>query len=133
MKMLYKIKWHNKSVKYGLFIPPNVCDSGLSIAHMPGVVINDQACVGKNVRIHEGVTVGASGGKAPRVGDGCFLGTGCKIIGDVTIAPRCVVGAGAVVVKDVKEEGITLAGVPAKKVSQHDADSLVYWFGRRER
>lgn len=40
----------------------------------------------------------------------------------------CAVGANAVVVKDVLEEGITVAGVPAKKISNKNSYSSVFWF-----
>lgn len=131
IKNFYKLRWHRKSVKYGVFVPPNVCDEGLSIAHMPGIIINDQAKIGKNVRIHEGVTIGASGGEAPIVKDECFLSSGCKVIGNITIERKCVIGAGAVVVKSIKESGITVAGVPAKKISNNSSERLVYWYKRR--
>ena len=128
-KVYYKLKWHKLSVKLGIYISPNVCSKGLSIAHSPSVIINDKAIIGKNLRIHEGVTIGASaGGKAPIIGDNVFLGTGCKIIGDVKIASNCVVGAGSIVVKDVLEEGITVAGNPARKVSNNDSRKFVFWY-----
>ena len=57
-----------------------------------------------------------------------FLGTGCKVIGAVRIADNCAVGANAVVVKDVLEKGITVAGIPAKKISDNNSFSSVFWF-----
>lgn len=57
-----------------------------------------------------------------------FLASGCKVIGSVHIADKCVVGANAVVIKDIVEEGITVAGVPAKKISEHNSDKFVYWY-----
>lgn len=57
----YKLIWHRLVVKLSIGIGPNVCDKGLSIAHSCAININQNARVGKNCRIHEGVTVGASG------------------------------------------------------------------------
>ena len=68
------------------------------------------------------------GGGAPSIGNNVFLGSGCKVIGKVTIADDCAVGANAVVVKDVLEKGITVAGVPAKKISNNNSYSSVFWF-----
>lgn len=59
---LYKLCWHRWGVKLSIGIGSNVCDKGLSIAHSGAININQNARVGKNCRIHEGVTVGASGG-----------------------------------------------------------------------
>lgn len=46
--------------------------------------------------------------------DECYCGTGCKIIQGITITNKTILGAGAVVVKDITESG-TYVGVPAKK------------------
>lgn len=129
MYFYYKWRYHKKSVKYGVGIRPNCCGKGLSIAHFGTIQINGNARVGENLRIHEGVNVGAGrGGKTPTIGNNVFLGTGCKVIGGVSIADDCAVGANAVVVKDVLEKGITVAGVPAKKVSDNNSFSNVFWF-----
>ncbi len=129
MRLFYHFLHSRGSAKLGISIPPNTCGKGLSIAHASCIFINAAAEIGDNLRIHEGVTIGASGGKeAAKIGNSVFLGTGCKIIGDVKIASHCAVGANAVVVKDVCEEGITVAGVPAKKISDNNSDRFV--FGR---
>lgn len=128
-KVFYKLKLHRLGIKLGIAIGPNVCGKGLSIAHINCININHKAKVGDNCRIHEGVTIGASGGvDAPIIGNNVFLASGCKVIGSVHIADKCVVGANAVVVKDIVEEGITVAGVPAKKISEHNSDKFVYWY-----
>lgn len=46
---------------------------------------------------------------------GCFLGFGCLIMPGVTVGEKAVVGAGAVVTKDVPA-GTTVLGVPAVPV-----------------
>ena len=43
-----------------------------------------------------------------------MLGVGAKIIGNVKIADNVRIAAGAVVVKDIIENGCTVAGIPAK-------------------
>ena len=65
------------------------------------------------------------GNAAATIGDNVFIGTGAKIIGDITIANDVAIGAGAVVTKDILEAGITVAGVPAKKVSDHNSHSFI--------
>ena len=51
------------------------------------------------------------------IGDRVFIGSGAKIIGNITIADDVVIGANAVVIHSITEPGITVAGNPAKKVS----------------
>ena len=107
VRVFYKLRWHRWSIKLSIGIGPNVCDKGLSIAHSGAININQNARIGKNCRIHEGVTVGASGGNdAPTIGDNVFLASGCKVMGKVMVESGCVVGANAVVVEDVLEKNI---------------------------
>jgi acetyltransferase-like isoleucine patch superfamily enzyme len=47
------------------------------------------------------------------IGEGVFIGAGAIILGGVKIEDNCIVGAGAVVTKDVPQFSI-VAGVPAK-------------------
>lgn len=124
-KFFVKFNYHRYSLKLGFSIPINVFESGLSIAHYGTIVVNKNSRVGKNCRIQENVTIGATNGneKAPLIGDNVFIGSGTKIIGDITIANNVCIGAGSVVVKSVLENGITIAGVPAKKVSQNNSYS----------
>ncbi|SCP96230.1 Glycosyltransferase involved in cell wall bisynthesis [Anaerobium acetethylicum] len=120
-----KKRFESLSIKLGFSIPINVFGSGLSIAHYGTIVVNGNARVGKNCRIQEGVTIGATNGEtaAPIFGDNVFIGSGAKIIGNIKIANDVCIGAGSVVVKDILEEGITVAGVPAKKISNKNSHS----------
>jgi len=49
------------------------------------------------------------------LGKGVWLGAGAKVMDGIRIGDRTVVGAGAVVTKDL-DEGIVAAGLPAKKI-----------------
>lgn len=133
MRFIYKFKHYQSGIKLGISIAPNTCEMGLSIAHQGCIQINDNAVCGKNLRIHEGVTIGASGGiDAPCIGDNVFLGSGCKIIGRINISNDVTVGAGAVVVQSVNKPGVTVTGVPAKITSKKNSHKLVFWFNSGE-
>lgn len=123
--VILKKRFERLSIKLGFSIPINVFGHGLSVAHYGTIVVNGNARVGKNCRIQEGVTIGATNGDedAPKIGDNVFIGSGAKIIGNITIADDICIGAGSVVVKDILERGITVAGVPAKKISNNDSHS----------
>lgn len=126
IKLFYKFMYHKYSIKLGFSIPINVFGPGLSIAHYGTIVVNKNARVGSNCRIQENVNIGATNGseRAPIIGNGVFIGTGAKIIGDIRIGDNVVIGAGAVVTKSFMENGITIAGVPAKKISCNDSYSM---------
>ena len=109
----------------GFEIPLNTFGPGLAIAHCGSIIVNAHAIIGKNCRIHEGTTIGSNGygsTKAPHIGDNVYISTGVKIIGDICIADNVVIGANAVVVKDIVEPNTTWAGVPAHKISDNGSE-----------
>lgn len=121
----HKMRFHRLSVRLGFTIPPNVFGPGLSIPHYGTIVVHGNVRAGKNCRLQEGVTIGATGGshEAAVIGDNCYFGSGAKVIGAVRIANDVAVGANAVVTKDIAERGTTWAGVPARKISDRDSHS----------
>lgn len=120
-----QFKYYKKRIKLGFSIPLNVFGPGLSIAHYGTIVINGNAKVGKNCRIQECTTIGATNGskEAPVLGDNIFIGSGARIIGNIEIASDIAIGANAMVNKNFTERGITIAGVPAKKISNKNSHS----------
>lgn len=94
--------------------------SGMHISHGVGVVIGNSV-IGNNVQIWQGVTIGTTwnkdkGGRSyPIVGDNVWISAGAKIIGPVSIGKDTVIGANAVVAKDIPESCVAV-GVPAKVV-----------------
>lgn len=121
----HKFRFHRLSVKLGFTIPINVFGEGLSIPHYGTIVVHGNAKVGRNCRLQEGVTIGATNGshEAATIGDNCYFGSGAKVIGAVTIADDVAVGANAVVTKDITEPGTSWAGIPARKISDTDSYS----------
>lgn len=128
----YKIRYivsmfffHRMRVRLGYSIPLNVFDSGLSIAHRGTIVINGNAKIGKNCRIQECTTIGATNGsvEAPVLGNNIFIGSGARIIGSIELADDIAIGANALVCNSFLEPGITIAGVPAKKISDNNSHS----------
>ena len=61
------------------------------------------------------VAVGAHLCGSDNIGPGTWVGAGVTIINNVNVCGNCLLGAGAVVVKDIKEVG-TYIGVPARKM-----------------
>ena len=72
--------------------------------------------MGERCSISHGVTIGVLGGHrpgVPRLGNDVYVGAGAKILGPVTIGDGAIIGANAVVLKDVPA-GATAVGVPAR-------------------
>lgn len=117
-------KLYRLGVILGFDIPINVIESGLCIHHFGSIIINKNAKIGKNVVLQQGIVIGAAGfGSAysPTIGDNVQVGAGAKLIGDIIIPNNAIIGANSVVINSFDEEGIILAGVPAKRIGNiHD-------------
>jgi serine O-acetyltransferase len=116
--------FYHLSMKLGYTIHPNCCGPGLAIVHRGTIVINDAATIGANCRIHTCVNIGATSGQneAPVIGNNVYIAPGVKIFGGVHIADNIAIGANTVVNKSFIEPNITIAGVPAKKVSENGSE-----------
>lgn len=116
--LLYKYK--RLSLLLGFEISINTIGPGLSIAHTGSIVINKGTRIGKNCRLHAGVNIGTAAGfadNAPTIGDNVYIGPGAKIFGKIIIADRVAIGANSVVNKSIINSDISVAGVPAKTIS----------------
>jgi serine O-acetyltransferase len=126
--LFLKIRLHSISIKLGFMISPNVFGPGLSIGHHGTLTVNSSARIGKNCRIHTCVFIATKAGftdKAPKIGDNVYIGPGAKIFGPIEIGDNIAIGANAVVNKSFLEPGITIAGIPAKKISDKGSEGLV--------
>lgn len=98
-------------------------------AIMAGVVINSSSKVGKGCIINTSssldhdniiedyvhISPGAHLAGTVKVGKGSWIGIGASISNNVNICSGCIIGAGAVVLKDVEENSVYV-GVPARKI-----------------
>ena len=88
---------------------------GLLVPHPNGVVIHVDAEIGPNCLIFQQVTIGAIEDGVPTLGGHVDVGAGAKILGDVRVGDNALIGANAVVVKDVPP-GATAVGIPAVSI-----------------
>lgn len=114
-KFVYKCDLHPKSS-----IGP-----GFMVMHGFDLVIGPDVTIGKDVVVFNGVSmgkkhVGVLGGGMPRIGDACVIGTGAKLLGDIIIGDRVIVGANSVVLNDVPAR-TTCAGIPARIIGDSAA------------
>jgi len=125
---------HRLGLILGFEIPLNVFGPGLRIIHYGTIIVNSHARVGANCELHNLVHIaqnlhnaqkGAASDRAPTIGDNVFIGPGARVLGDITIADGIVIGANSVVTKSFYETNITIAGTPARKISDRGTD--VQW------
>ena len=130
-KLTYKywsIKFHKQSVRCGFEIPPNTFGPGLSIAHRGNIVVHPDSRIGKNCRLHIGVVIGTRPGPkdlVPMLGDNIYIGPGVKISGPITIASNIAIGANSVVMHDFDTPSVTIAGAPARKISDKGSEEYI--------
>lgn len=116
-------------------LAPNV-RLGEGVMICAGVVVNTGTIIGDNVILNTGCTVdhhnhigphvhvapGAHLGGDVSIEEGALIGIGAIVIPGRSIANWAVVGAGAVVTKDIPPYATT-AGAPARVIRKHEAES----------
>ncbi len=117
---LYKIKkmdaFNNASMGTNFGVSASF-DSRPILPHgLNGIIVTQYAKIGKRCKIYHQVTIGSKEDKyAPIIGDNVTIYPHTIIIGKVKIGNNAVIGAGAVVTKDVPENAV-VAGNPAKVI-----------------
>ena len=110
------------------YLPDNkmLAQQNIDFPHPIGIVIAKNATLGKNCKIYQNVTIAGKGGGAahikenfPTLGDNVVVYAGACIIGGVKIGDNAIIGANAVVVKDVPANCV-VAGNPAKIIRKID-------------
>src|ERR1700726_224901 len=116
--MRFLARWVSQLVRLytGIEIHPGAeIGRRLFIDHGMGTVIGETAVVGDDVTLYQGVTLGGTGkekGKRhPTLGNNISIGSGAKLLGNITIGDNCRVGAGSVVLRNVPANS-TIVGVP---------------------
>jgi hypothetical protein len=83
--------------------------------HLPypyGIVIHPRAVIGQRVTLMQQVMIGGKDSSediAPVIGDDVCIGAGARVLGDVRIGNAAVIGANAVVTRDIPP-GVTVVG-----------------------
>ena len=103
--------------------PDATIGRGLFIDHGMGVVIGETTVIGDHVTLFQGVTLGGTGkerGKRhPTIGHHVVIGAGAKILGNITVGDDSMIGANAVVIRDVPNHS-TVVGVPGRVTRTKD-------------
>lgn len=115
-RLWLEYRFYRLSRSLGFSIRPNNFGPGLTIPHAGTIVVNALVRVGGNCKLHTCVNIGHSKGGAPSIGNDVYIGPGVKMFGDITIGDNVIIGANAVVNKDIRAN-VTIAGVPAKIIS----------------
>jgi serine O-acetyltransferase len=117
LSVVYRVAYKLVQILTGIELPCEaVIGKNFVIDHFGGIVISGYARFGDNCRIRNGVVVGLSRVEdpvAPVIGHNVDIGAGAKLLGRITIGDNVLIGANAVVVRDVPADHVAV-GVPAR-------------------
>lgn len=117
---LARHQWNTIRKKYSCDIFPGITiGKDLRIEHPMWICIGKTAILGDNVRIYNNVLVIAkvtgddkrlesNERRHASIGNNVILGSGCTIIGPVTIGDNCIIGARAIVTHDIPPNSIVV-------------------------
>lgn len=121
VRQIFLFKLNRIGVRFGISIPYTTSiGPGLYIGHHGGIVVNDEAIIGRNCNLSHDVTIGQSN-RGPRrgcplIGDNVYIAPGSRLFGRIVVGNNAAIGANAVVTRDVPDHAV-VAGVPAKVIS----------------
>jgi len=109
--------------------PGATIGKNLLIDHGAGVVIGETTIIGNNCTIYQGVTLGGTGketGKRhPTICNNVVIGSGAKILGNITIGDNSKIGANSVVLTNIPPNS-TAVGIPARIVKTNNVSSTQF-------
>lgn len=123
-KFYFLARWISERTKRktGIEIHPGAkIGKCLFIDHGSGVVIGETTVIGDNVVMFHDVTLGGRGNdkgkRHPTIKDNAYIGSGAKILGNITIGKNSKIGANAVILDDVPDN-CTAVGMPGRIVNK---------------
>ena len=115
-KHFWRFLYRHAQLRYSLFIGVNVAGPGFKLVHPGFRHLMNVGTIGANCTILPMVLIGK---KKPNtdskvvIGDNCYISTGVTILSPLKIGDNVVIGAGAVVTKDIPDN-CTVGGIPAR-------------------
>ncbi len=117
MIFMYYKRAYTSDVNYRANVGP-----GFAMYHVYGTTWGTNATIGSNVTILHGVTLGHKNYNCPTLMDNVYIGSGAVVLGGITIGNNVVIGANAVVTKDVPDNAVVV-GNPGKVISFNGSSS----------
>lgn len=116
--LLYLLRYKRWCRIYNLEIPLNCIREGLRIWHLNGIIINPNAKIGRNCSISARVVIGQSKDYFPTIGDNVELMVESKVLG-ANVSDNICVGASSLVIRSITANNKTVAGIPARVISNN--------------
>lgn len=113
-----KIDPQTRTIGRGVQVGPGVIGT-VNIVLEDFSLVNPAVTLGHEAHLGRGSVMNHASGLSGHtvVEEGCLIGTGARVLGDLRVGSGATVGAGAVVTKDVPP-GETWVGVPARRLAR---------------
>lgn len=121
LKGIARYRTRRLRIKTGFQFADATIGPGMRIQHIGTVVIHSDTIIGSNLTLVTEVVIGQ---KYPNIspktiiGDNVYMGSGVKVIGSLNIGNNVIIGANAVVLKDLPADS-TAVGIPARVVKSN--------------
>lgn len=104
-----------------------IAGGNLTLVHPIGIIVGADVELGNDVRLYQNVTIAMSRTGTPtRIGDNVIIYSNAVILGGVQVGDNSVIGAGAIVTKNIPD-GAIVVGNPAKVLRfRSEKDSNLY-------
>ena len=123
LSLIYRVMKTVSQILTGIDLPCEVTiGKRFRIDHFGDVIVSGDAVIGDDVLIRNGVTIGLQRRDdpgSPVIGNRVEIGAGAKVLGKIRIGDNVLIGANAVVVRDVPANHIAV-GVPARNLPRKD-------------
>ncbi|WP_298488575.1 hypothetical protein [uncultured Maribacter sp.] len=114
--IITRLIFNRLSAKYSIDFPLTVkVGYGLKINHGMALVVNSKSIIGDNVMLTHSVTLASEKNEAPTIGNKVRISPGVVIVGGVNVGNNVVIGANALVNKDIPDNSVAV-GVPNKNI-----------------
>lgn len=128
LSFIYRQLEKHVRFKYGIELPYTVeLGDGVIFEHQHGIVIHGNARIGAGSIIRQGVTIGNKNinhpQDAPEIGKNVNIGAGAKILGKIKVGDNAIIGANAVVTKDIPADHLAV-GIPVRIVLPKSSRSI---------
>ncbi|MBI5837197.1 MAG: serine O-acetyltransferase [Candidatus Eisenbacteria bacterium] len=105
--------------------PGAVLGRRVFIDHGMGVVVGETSVIGDDCLIYQGVTLGGTslsqGKRHPTLEEHVVVGSGAKVLGNITLGHHTRVGSGSVVIKSTPPRS-TVVGIPGRVLEESKAE-----------
>lgn len=124
--IFYPLYYYTSYFIFDIYILPKVeIGKGLYL-HYRGIVVANSAIIGENLTVIGPITIGTNffdRKRAAIIGKNVTIGVGARIIGDIKIGDNVIVGANAVVTKNIPPN-VMVGGIPARILKKNYSTKL---------